>query len=386
MPAIDKLSDRQCQAAKPRDDNYKLTDGLGLYLLVKANGSKLWQLAYRWQGKQKTASFGPYPLISLARAREKRNEFKRSLKEGRLPAPRKYGGNGSFQSVSEFWLEQHTASDKQKQTIQTRLEKHVWPEIGHMPIAEIKPIDLLNALRKIEKKGFYDITKRMRQACGQIFRCGVGEDLCERDITQDIKDQLKPPPPPIHNPQLTAAELPAFLERLHEHPCDPRTRDAILLTLHTLVRTKEIREASREGEWELDGEIPLWRIPAERMKRSRPHLVPMSPQAIELQRKLSSHSGTWLLQGLKGRSMSENTMLYAIYDMGYKTKLTVHGLRGTGSTILNESGKFQPDWVERQLAHDDDDKVRAAYNAAQYIRQRYDMMCWWSDYLEKAGA
>ena len=378
-----KLSDRACKAAKPRERQFKLYDGDGLYLLVKPNGSKLWQFGFRWNGKQRVASFGPYPEVSLARARDKRREARRQVREGVNPVRPKQDVGDSFRAMAEACMAQKGVSVETRQlnTMRTRLERDIYPEFGDDPIGTVTAKDVLRALRKIEDRGAADVARRVKQYVSQVFRYAIGAGHAARDVTQDLRGLLRARRRVRHNPKLSAPEIPDFLERLYRYDGDDQTRYAILFVLHTLVRTKELRFAKRTGEWDLDAHAPLWRVPAERMKMREDHIVPLTDQSRAILAILRDHDDAYLCPGLRGGAMSENTMLYALYRMGYKGKLTVHGLRGTASTVLNESGRFEPDWIERQLAHDERNKVRAAYNAAQYIDKRRDMMRWWSTYL-----
>lgn len=379
--------------AKP----YKQSDGGGLYVLVQPDGGRYWRLAYRFGGKQKTLALGVYPDVTLRDARTKREVARDQLAAGIDPShvrkldklAVKVSSENTFEAVAlewhgnqiERWTTEHAGRTRR------RLERDVFSVIGSRPIAEIEPPELLMVLRKVEARGALDIAKRLRETCGQIFRYAIVTGRAKRDPTPDLKGALKAAPPPIHRAAMPRGEIPEFLAKLAAYDGEPTTQMALRLALLTFVRTKELR-AARWSEMEgLTGVAPLWRIPAERMKMKRVHLVPLSRQSVavlDALRPLTGKCGYLFPSPGKKGFMSENTMLYALYRMGWHGRATVHGFRGVASTVLNENG-FNSDWIERQLAHDSADAVRAAYNSAQYLDGRRQMMQWWADYLDEVS-
>lgn len=382
------LTDAACRGARADSKPKKIGDAGGLYLLVKPNGSRLWQMAYRYQGKQKTLSFGPYPATGLADARGLRDRAKRALADGFDPATHKYiekTDHDTFESVGREWLDAQAtvwAPKYAPQVIRT-FERDVFPMIGSRPIADIEATEILKVIRAVEARGAQDIAKRLRQKIGCIFRYGIATSRCKRDPAADLKGALKPPPKTRHMAALKAGDLPAFFQKLRAYDGEPQTALALELIMHVVVRTSELRF----GKWdEIDGD--LWRIPAERMKRSNDHLVPLTKQAQAILAKLQTLAGDseWIVPGVRGKPISENTLLFSLYRMGYHSRATTHGFRSTFSTIANESGQWSADAIERQLAHVPGDAVRASYNRAQYLDERRRLLTWWSDYLDAAEA
>lgn len=385
------LTDAACRNAKARERPYKLSDSGGLYLLVQTNGSRLWRMNYRFEGRQKTLSFGPYPVTLLADARAKQLAAKRALQDGTDPAkgvaqtdtPAAAAGP-TLKAVALDW---HAArspalTPAYAALVLRRLEADVFPDLGDEPIRDVTAPMLLTTLRKVEARGSLVVVRRLREYLGQIFRYAVASGLAERDPAADLRDALKTPARPKHHASLQAKDMPEFFLRLRAYEGE-QVRTAIALVLHTFVRTTELREARQS---EFDG--LTWRIPAARMKMDRDHIVPLTTRSRAMVDRLLVLAGDseWLLPGVRGKPISQNTLLYALYRMGYHSRITTHGFRGTASTILNESGLFEPDWIERQLAHVPGNAVRAAYNAAQHLADRRRMMEWWSDYLDAQEA
>jgi integrase len=269
--------------------------------------------------------------------------------------------------------------------LRSRLEADLLPHLGHRPIAQIEPIEVLDVIRRIERREAIEMAKRVMQMASAIFRYGVATSRCPRDPTADLRGALQTPAPVKHRRALSAAELPEFLTRLEGYQGDEVTKLALKLTLLTFVRTSETRFARWSEFEDLDGREPVWRIPPERMKMRRPHLVPLAPQAVALLKDIQRHAGrSPMLFPASTRTgvISENTMIFGIYRMGFIGRATVHGFRSTASTILNEH-QFNRDWIEMQLAHSDG-SVRAVYNSAEWLPGRRQMMCWWADYLDRA--
>lgn len=373
------LSDAKCRNVKPTGKNQKLSDGGGLYLLVLASGGKSWRLAYRFGGKQKALMLGRYPAVSLAQARAARDNAKAMLAAHKDPGSKEV--TETFEAIAlrwhatnkSLWVKAHA------ERVLARIDRDVLPEIGHRPIGEIEPAEIVALLRKVEERGALDISKRLRQSIGAVFRFAIAEGKAKSNPAADVGDALKPKPKVKHFASLKAEAIPDLVKAIHTYDGEDRTRLALLLTLHTFVRTNETRFARWSEIEGLDGDAPLWRIPKERMKMGREHLVPLSPQVVAILRELRPLSDEATLFG----GMSQNTMIFALYRMGYHGRLTVHGFRSMASTVLNEHG-WNRDWIELQLAHAEENEVRGAYNAAEYLSGRREMMRWWSDYLSPA--
>lgn len=399
------LSELQAKNAKPGERAYKLADGGGLFLLIRPNGAKLWRMKYRYGGKEKLLSFGVYPELGIAAAREKRTLAKAMLVEGRDPMENrpemKPEEAESFLVVAKRWHKNRESAldPAHAKRVWSRLERDVFPVLGAKLIHQITPPDVLAIVRKIEARGALDISRRAKQCVGQIFQFAIASGLASADPTAHLRGALKPRPRVKHMSRIPPGELSTFLNKLwaYKEEGDRRssaTRDALLFTLLTWVRTKELRFAVKSEFEGLDGKVPLWRIPGERMKMRREHLVPLSSQAAEIAKRVIARSpGELLFPGTTPeKPMSENTMIYALYRLGYHSRQTVHGFRGLASTWANEQlvefgeppmwiRKYHEDWVEMQLAHSDEDEVRGAYNAAEYIVPRRRMMQDWADFL-----
>lgn len=391
------LTDTAIRSAKPRATPYKLSDGGGLHLLIAANGSKLWRLAYRFSGKQKTLALGTYPTVSLAKAREGRDGAKRLLVDGVDPGAQKRreklaakaSGDATFKTIALEYLgnRRHTLTPLYADQLLRRLEADIFPSLGSRPIANIDAPELLDVLRKVENRGVLEQARRLRQSIGQVFRYAMVTGRAKHDPTVALKGALKPKGRQKHHAPMPREYLPSFLRSLESYDGDPRTAIALRLVVQTMVRTTELR-AARWVEFEnLDGREPLWRIPAERMKARFEHLVPLSTQSLAVLRELRGLPGAkdddFLFPSPSREGcMSNNTMLFALYRLGYHGRATVHGFRGVASTILNEMG-WPPDWIERQLAHDERDDVRGAYNSAQYLPGRRKMLQRWGDWLDE---
>ncbi|MBS0236207.1 MAG: tyrosine-type recombinase/integrase [Proteobacteria bacterium] len=386
------LTDTTIRNAKRQDKQYRLVDGDGLHLLVMPNGSKYWQLRYRFAGKEKLLALGVYPTISLAEARERRMAARKQLANDIDPGQAKKESKrqvflqtqNSFELVAREWHEGRTLgwTPHHAKDVIRRLEMDIFPPLGNRPINEITAPELLEAIRLIEKRGAIDIAHRAVQTCGQIFRYAIATGRAERNPAADLKGALRTRAKGNYS-YLKASELPEFLSKLAAYDGHIQTKLALRLLLLTFVRTSELRAA----EWvEINFEKAEWRIPAERMKMREQHIVPLSRQALALLQELYGLTGhtPYVFPGQNNPSkfMSENTLLYAIYRMGYHSRATGHGFRATASTILNEHG-FRSEVIERQLAHAERNKVRASYNHAQYLPERQKMMQWWADYLDK---
>jgi integrase len=388
------LTDVKCRNAKGQIKLYKLSDGGGLHLLVTADGAKYWRLAYRWHGKQRTLALGVYPAVGLAEARAARDDAKRSLaanvdpstvKRERKRAAKVATGN-TFEAVARDWHEnwKGARSPYYAGQILRRLEADVFPTIGRRPIAELEPPELLDMLRKVEKRGVNETARRLKQLVGQIFRFAIVTGRAKRDPSADLKDALQATGEPKRHRAMPLIELPTFLQKLETYGGENQTKLALKLMTLTFLRTTELRAGKWNELENLDGKSAQWRVSAERMKMRLEHLVPLSRQAVAVLRELRAFSGNsaniFPSPGKEG-CMSSNTMLYALYRMGYHGRATTHGFRGVASTILNESNLFNRDWIERQLAHVERNEVRRAYNAAEWMPDRRRMMQWWADHI-----
>ncbi len=387
------LADAKVRALKAREAQYKVSDSEGLYLLVSPSGGKLWRLAYRFHGKQKSLALGKYPETTLLEARHLRDEAKRLLAKGSDPSiakkaekrERRIAAGNTFGTVADEWFETNAERwvASYSSRLRSRLDGDLLPALASRPIAEITPLEVLDVIRKVEKRDALEMAKRIMQMASGIFRYGVATARCGRDPTVDLKGALRPSKAAKHRTALPVGEIAQFMRDLELYDGDIVTRLALKLIALTFVRTGELRFA-RWAEFEdLDGPEPLWRIPADRMKMRRPHLVPLAPQAVEVLHKLRRITGTTLYlfpAATKSSVMSENTLIFALYRLGYHSRATVHGFRSTASTALNEA-QFNRDWVEMQLAHFDG-SVRGVYNAAEWLPGRRQMMAWWADYID----
>ena len=391
-----KLTDTRIRNAKARAKAYKLSDGAGMYLLITPDGSRYWRLDYRFAGKRRTIALGVYPTVTLSEARTRREDARASLSKNVDPSAvkkatqraAKLASENSFEAVAREWIsnQSNRLSPGYCALLRARLEADVFTQIGSRPIAGVDAPELLDALRKVEKRGAIETARRLRQYCGQVFRYAIATGRAKHDPSADLKGALKSPGRPRGRKAMTIDEVPNFLKALEAYDGDLRTRLALRLMILTFARTTELR-AARWSEFEnLEGSKPQWRVPAERMKMKREHIVPLAPQAVAVLRELRALPGSDASPFLfcspsREGYMSNNTMLFAMYRMGYHSRATVHGFRATASTALNEMG-FRPDVIERQLAHQEQNAVRAAYNRAEYLNERRNMMRHWADHLD----
>lgn len=386
------LTDSAIRNAKPKEKNYKLADGGGLYLLVTTKGGKWWRLDYRFQGKRKTLSMGVYPDVSLKSARDRRSAAKTQLADGIDPGEIRKATKASqsdadgFEAVAREWWGQRepTWSKTHSSRIILRLEKDVFPWIGHRPIGEISAPELLTVLRRIESRGALETAHRIHQSCGQIFRYAVATGRAQRDPSADLKGAL-PPTRQKHHASITdPKKIGELLRVIDGYEGSLVTRCALQLASLTFVRPGELRHA----EWsEIDLDKAEWRIPPEKMKMRTLHIVPLSTQALAVLKEIKplTGRGKYVFPGIRTnrRPMSENTVNAALRRLGYtKEEMTGHGFRSMASTILNEQG-WHRDAIERQLAHAERNSVRAAYNYAEHMPERIKMMQRWAEYLDK---
>lgn len=395
---IMSLTDLAIRSAKPKDKPYKMADGGNLFLLVQPNGSKWWRYAYRFGGKQKLLALGAYPETSLAEAREKHTIARKQLSnnidpnEAKKEAKRNVLLNmeNNFEAVAREWHAQKCAVLEPRYAgfIWKRLEADIFPKLGSRPIRDITAPELLGVIRLIEKRGAIEVAHRAMKACGQIFMFGIATGRADRNPAADLQGALKTMKKE-NFAHLKEDELPEFLQKLEAYKGMRQNQLAVKLLMLTAVRTKELRGAL----WsEIDFDKAEWRIPAERMKMRRPHIVPLSEQSITILKELKLMNGNWKFVFPNPykpvKSMSENGVLNVIYRMGYRGRTTGHGFRHTFSTILNEQN-FNADHIERQLAHVETNKVRGVYNHAEYMPERRKMMQHWANHLdhlrEKSG-
>lgn len=372
----------------------KVTDSEGLYILLPPTGSMLWRFAYRIGGKQKVLALGKYPDVSLAKARKAAIDARALVADGHDPSVERKRAkvraktaamDSTFKVVAEAWFKARKVKwvKSYADRLRSRLDNDLLPDLGELKIAAIEPVEVLGCIRKIEQRDAPEMARRVLQMAGNIFRFGVATGQCARNPAADIRDALASPKPVKHRPSLKPGDLPEFMRRLAQYDGDERTRLGLELVAHTIVRTSEVRFAHRDEFENLDTPQALWRIPAARMKMRRDHLVPLSPRAAEIVKRLLVLTGNKPLlfaADTKCGVISGNTLIYAVYRMGYHSRASVHGFRSTASTILNEH-EFNRDWIEMQLAHSEG-SVRSIYNAAEWISGRRLMMAWWSSYLE----
>jgi len=394
MPT-DKLTDPKVRQAKPSDKPYKLFDGGGLFLLVQPGGSKLWRLKYRFGGKEKLLAIGSYDKrVSLKKAREERDKARDQLVEGIDPGAAKQKekhaeqeqAENTFRAIALDWAETYGArwTESHRDQVVASLAANAFPALGDFPIKEITPPMVLEVIRAVEFRGALDVASRVLQRASAVFRYAIQTGRATYNPAADMKGVLKTRKVD-HRAAISQTDLPDFLKKLDSYSGDPVTKLALRLIVLTFVRTGELRGARWE-EFDLDqGE---WRIPAERMKMRAPHIVPLSGQALAVIEELKPLTGQFELlfpsQRDQRKPISENTLLYALYRLGYHKRATVHGFRALASTILNETG-FRPDVIERQLAHVERNKVRAAYHRSEYLEERRKMMAWWGAYIESSA-
>jgi integrase len=395
------LTDTEVRKAKPSDKPRRLYDERGLYLEVRPTttsiAAKWWRLKYRFDGKEKLLSLGTYPDVSLAQARERRDQAREQIARGVDPsrvrkeakASRAVALQRTVEPVTRAWLREKSSGWKPGTlaAITASFENHVFPEIGTSPIADVRPADLRRVVKKVEATGAGETAGRVFQRLRAVFRYALAHELLDSDPTYSLRpSEILKPRKVTHRAALSEREAPAFLRKLRAYEGDPTTSAALELLVLTAVRPGELRGARWE-EFEL--EKALWRIPAERMKMDTEHLVPLSNQAIATIERMRPISGTRALlfpsPFYPDKSLSENTFNGALARMGYKGIATAHGMRTLFSTCANEAG-WNGDLIEKQLAHEERDDVRAAYNRAKHVSERAKLMQWWADHLDKLRA
>ena len=389
-----KLNDQKCKNAQPKDKPYKLFDGGGMYLEVMPSGGRLWRLKYRFGGKEKRLSFGAYPIITLKDARAKRDSAKLILENDNDPAVvkqeekilKQVNSANTFEAVAREWLEKRKGEidDKTHLSIERRLERNLFPKIGKLPIKSVTPPILLNALKEVEARGVLDTVKRLRQSAGQIFRFAIAGGLADYDPARDLSDALKTPKVESLK-SMPITELPNFIRKVNRNDARlfKQTCLALRLMVITFLRKKELSHAKWE---EFDFENKIWLVPATRMKMKKEHLVPLSSQSIEVLEELKEMNGSWehvFPSRVRPNSpMHEDTILRALYKLGYKGDATIHGFRALAMTTIMEELGYRYEVPDLQLAHSKGDAVRKAYDRTKFLDERTKMMQEWADYVD----
>ncbi len=388
------LSDTAIRGAKPREKDWKLADEKGLYLLITPNGAKLWRFKFRHLGREKKLSLGAYPVIGLKEARRLSEDARRKVAEGVDPAQEKQetkaaakiGADNRFEVIAEEFIDKR----QQEGLADTTLVKARWflallkPALGKRPIADIKPPELLAALKKIEKAGHRESAKRTRSFASRVFRYAVATGRAESDPAQPLRGALVAPIAKHYAAITDRTKLGELLRAIDGYSGEPVTLSALRLTPHVFQRPGEVRQM----QWpEIDFEKAVWTIPASRMKMRQPHTVPLSKQAIAILTEIRGLTGRgkYVFPSIRTseRPMSENTINGALRRLGYSgSEMTAHGFRSTASSILNECGQWNPDAIERALSHKEGNQVRAAYNRSSYWEERVAMVQWWSSLLD----
>ncbi|HEY0327482.1 MAG TPA: integrase arm-type DNA-binding domain-containing protein [Rhodopseudomonas sp.] len=388
------LTDAQCRNAKPGPSPSKISDGGGLFLLVQPTGGRLWRLAYRFGGKQKSLALGIYPQVSLLEARVKRDDAKRVLAAGADPGvkqrldklARQAVAANTFALLADEFIAKQTREGRSERTI----EKTTWllgiarPMLGQRPIAEITAAEILTVLRKVEVRGRLESARRLRGTIGCVFRYAIATARAENDPTLALRGALTSP---TVTPRAAITERQAFgalLRAIDSFDGQPTTRAALKLMAFLFPRPGELRVA----EWsEFDLQAAIWTVPESRMKMRRPHRVPLPAQAIAVLKELHrvTGAGRLVFPSIRTvlRPISENTLNGALRRLGYsQDEATAHGFRATASTFLNECGRWNPDAIERALAHVESNSVRRAYARGEHWDERVKMMAWWAEYLD----
>lgn len=388
------LNDTYIRSLKPDLKPRKYFDGGGLFLFIPTSGSKLWRMAYRFNGKSKLLSFGEYPTVSLREARARReeakqliakdidpSEHKREVRQAKIDAER-----NSFENIAREWHKTRMVdfSEKHQGTVMYRLETYIFPAIGKVGITKLETQDIMAVVKPLEQKGNYETSRRLLQIISQVFRYAVITGKAKHNIAADMRGALRPRKVTHRAALVEPEKVGQLLRDIDDYEGYFPLVCALKLAPLVFTRPTELRAA----QWkEFDLEAAEWRIPAERMKMRQQHIVPLSEQALAILRDLHAFTGggKYLFPSTRTetRPIAGATMLNALRRMGYqKHEMSVHGFRSIASTLLNELG-FNRDWIERQLAHGERDEVRAAYNYAEYLPERRKMMQVWATYLDK---
>jgi len=389
------LSDTALRALKPMERRYKKADQRGLYIEVEPNGSKLWRYKYRFEGLEKRIALGRYPDVSLSQARRKQEEARRLLEDGKDPSLERrrerlvasINAENTFGGIAREYI-QHKMIGEQRAEVTVAKARWLLEQLNplaNMPVAEIRPAEVLGALRRIEAKGKYETARRCRSFASRVFRYAVATCRAEHDPSAVLRGALITPKVTHHSALTDPKAIGELLRAIDEYPGSMITRIAMQIMPHVMCRPGELRQA----EWrEFDFDAAIWTIPPGRMKMRQPHAVPLSKQVLGYLDQLHALTGpsgfAFPAFHTFKRPMSENTINQAFRRMGYTSdEMTAHGWRTTASTLLNESGKWNPDAIERSLAHSDPNAVRGTYNRGRYWAERVEMHQWWSDYLDQ---
>ena len=390
-----KLTVKECDNAKAKEKVYRIPDGRGLNLEIRPNGGKYWRMRYRYLGKAKMLALGVYPEVSLKEARDLCTDARRLLSENIDPTAQKKetkriareNADNSFEVIAREWHENksHSWTARHAKTVLNRLQNDIFPEIGHLPIADIAPSQLLAAIKKIEARGAHEPAWRMKQTSGQIFRYAIAKGIADRNPAADIGEALKPHKQG-HYACIELKELPELLTAMERNEACLRleTRLAMRLLMLTMTRTKEVIEAKWE---EFDFEGKIWRIPAERMKMRKEHLVPLSDQSLRILKELKEMHGhrDWIFPNQREprKHMSNNTILKGLDRLGFKGRMTGHGFRSLAMTALMERLGYRYEVPDRQLAHSKRGMAKH-YDRTEFLDERTKMMQEWADYLDNA--
>lgn len=392
-----KLNDRQIKNAKPAEKPFKLNDGKGLYLYINTSGGKLWRFDFSYNGKRKTLSIGKYPTISLVEARQAAENARRLLVSGQDPSEakqqekreRQAAALNTFEAIARRWHSDNLIRWKENHAARVLryFETDVFPVIGEMPIQEIRVSDIKTVLDGVMTRGVNNTAEKIREWTGAIFDYAVMLEVVETNPAYSLRKYI-PAKQTDHRPALPREELTEFFRRLILAEIEPQNRIALILNMLTFLRSTELRG----GQWnEIDFDAAIWTVPAQRMKHEKtapkpPHAVPLADWTLELLAELKELTGnTSFLFPSRTKTdgfISDATISRIIERMGYKGRVTPHGFRSLASSVLNEQG-FNPDAIERQLAHIENNKIRAAYNRADYLNERKEFMQWYSDFLRE---
>nr|DAU85142.1 MAG TPA: Integrase [Caudoviricetes sp.] len=392
-----KLNDRQIKNAKPAEKPFKLNDGKGLYLYINTGGGKLWRFDFSYNGKRKTLSIGKYPTVSLVEARQAAENARRLLVSGQDPSEakqqekreRQAAALNTFEAIARRWHSDNLIRWKENHAARVLryFETDVFPVIGEMPIQEIRVSDIKTVLDGVMTRGVNNTAEKIREWTGSIFDYAVMLEVVETNPAYSLRKYI-PAKQTDHRPALPREELTEFFRRLILAEIEPQNRIALILNMLTFLRSTELRG----GQWnEIDFDAAVWTVPAQRMKHEKtapkpPHAVPLADWTLELLAELKEITGnTPFLFPSRTKTdgvISDATIGRIIERMGYKGRVTPHGFRSLASSVLNEQG-FNPDAIERQLAHIENNKIRAAYNCADYLTERKEFMQWYSDFLRE---
>jgi integrase len=390
-----RLTDRAVLNAKPQPSRYKISDDYGLYLLVMPQGGKHWRFDYRFAGARRTLSIGPYPLFSLAEARDERDKARKFLREGVDPGERQKQQRAadelSVASTFSVLADEVLKRMEMERRAEATLTKTRWlldfarPDLGNLPISEITAPQILAVLRKIEDRGRYETAKRLRSVIGSVFRYAIATGRATSDPTYALRGALISPPVSHHAAITDPEAVGELLRAIDSFEGQPGTHAPLKLAPHVFVRPGELRMA----EWtEFDFDKALWSIPGHKTKMRRPLRVPLTAQSLAILRSIQrlTGNGRYVFPSLRSmeRPMSDNCLNAALRRLGFdNTEMTTHGFRAMACSLLNESGRWHADAIERQLGHCDSNEVRRAYARAEYWDERVRMMSWWSDELDR---